>query len=278
MLEKERLKNHYYDEEFFGKDPFDLVVVHLKDYYQIGMHTHQFYEINIVTDGTGCHYIEQMRFPLRKGDVFVIPPGISHGYYCDSRLDVCHILINKQFLKQYREELESTPGYQALFETEPYLRQLSKEQFFLRLGQEDLFEVRKEIVKIIQAGKDTFRPYQCVLTLGLLCDLCLKMNRQYHDLRKTSNSNYCLLRVAEYIQSHLEEKLMIPQLADMAAMSVSTFNRQFKSLFHQTPGEFILKNRIIKAEEFLEEQSLSKSEIAQICGFYDISHMDKYIK
>ena len=35
--------------------------------------------------------------------------------------------------------------------------------------------------------------------------------------------------------------------------------------------------RILKAKELLKQKKFSKTEIAQICGFFDITHLNKYL-
>jgi len=276
FLMREKIKDYWYEEEFFWKHPFHLAEVQYRTAYQIGMHAHQFWEVNIITGGSGCHYIEQRKIPVKRGDVFVIPADIHHGYFCESQLDVNHILIKKQFFKKYRQELEQIPGYQALFEIEPHLRRLSQEKFFLHLSYEELHELEKEFQKIYQAGEEGLYAYGNIVLLNLISNLCLKMDQQYNSLRQ--KQNYNLLDIIDYIQNNLDQKVTIEELAGMAAMSRATFNRQFKKMFQIPPNEYIINCRISKAIALIGEQNLSKSEIAQICGFYDTSHMDKYLK
>jgi len=93
FLMTEKKKDYWYEDEFFWKHPFHLADVQYKTSYHIGMHSHQFLEINIIVGGSGCHYIGQRKIPVKRGDVFVIPAEIHHGYFCGFRLDVNHILI-----------------------------------------------------------------------------------------------------------------------------------------------------------------------------------------
>ncbi len=276
FLMKEKIKNYWHEDEFFRKHPFHWAEIQYKTAYQIGMHSHQFLEINIVTGGSGCHYIEQRKIPVKRGDVFVIPADVHHGYFCGFQLAVNHILIKKQFFMQYRQELNQLPGYQALFEIEPHLRRLSTEKFYLHLSHEELNDLQKEFEKMYQAGEEGLYAYRNIVLLNLISNLCLKMNRQYNALRQ--KQNYNLLDIIEYIQNNLEQKMTIEGLAGMVAMSRSTFNRQFRKMFQISPNEYIINCRTSKAIALIGEQSLSKSEIAQICGFYDTSHMDKYLK
>ena len=44
------------------------------------MHFHDFHELVVVMEGTGRHVLESGSYPLFKGSVFLVPPGIVHGY------------------------------------------------------------------------------------------------------------------------------------------------------------------------------------------------------
>ena len=57
------------------------------------LHIHDFYELNIIISGDGRHYIGNRNVPTQKGDVFIIPPDISHGYFTDGSLDMyCSVI------------------------------------------------------------------------------------------------------------------------------------------------------------------------------------------
>jgi len=51
-------------------------------------HTHDFYEINIVYDGTGKHIFGEKEILTGRGDVFIIPPHEKHGYSSNGNLNV----------------------------------------------------------------------------------------------------------------------------------------------------------------------------------------------
>lgn len=61
-------------------------------------------------------------------------------------------------------------------------------------------------------------------------------------------------------------------------MSIATLNRRFNDLLKTSPMNYVMDCRIQKAIELIEENKYSKTEIAQLCGFYDLSHMNKYLK
>jgi len=78
--------------------------------------------------------------------------------------------------------------------------------------------------------------------------------------------------VSDYIQSHYGEPIGVPQLARLAHMSESTFNRAFHAVFSTSPGRYIITTRLNAARRLLAETRKSLSEIALACGFCDQSH------
>lgn len=267
----------YGEKEQFPQGSPDLTNVSIHHNCSIGMHSHDFWEINIVLRGEGCHYIGDMAIPLSSGEFFVLPPKVEHGYYCTSELDVCHITLHHKFLEKYGSELSEVPGYSTLFEIEPYLRQVYDDSFFLKIGEEKLDCVRSEIADIMSVTGDEFAPYRNILVLRFLADMCYYRKMRRIHKAETVSSNIHILRVLEYIQNHYAEQITVEHLMQIANMSRPTFHRHFKLITKMTPLEYIIKCRVNAAEILLSKGQLSRTEIAQKCGFFDTSHMNKYL-
>lgn len=267
------------EKEGFKENTFNYINAFIHKNYKIGMHSHEFYEINVVIKGEGRHYIEQKSLFVKKGDVFVIPPRVMHGYYTEEELDVYHILVKNDFIKRYKEELEETPGFKMMFDIEPYLRQATGDNYFLHLDNETLLVIKNELEKIHKLNNENVYGYQNALALSLILKMCLKMHKSLNQKleNKDVRTSEEIIRAMEYIQNNLEDKLTVDRLAKISNMSKSTFSRQFKNMLNMPPMEYVINCRKTKAKLLMEEGGYSKAEIAQLCGFYDSSHMDKYI-
>jgi transcriptional regulator GlxA family with amidase domain len=95
---------------------------------------------------------------------------------------------------------------------------------------------------------------------------------------KLSKYKLCILNTLEYIHAHFSEKITVDSLAARVYLSRSTFLRSFYEICGVSPISYLRKYRAQKAEELLASSALSKTEIAHLCGFYDLSHMEKSIK
>jgi transcriptional regulator GlxA family with amidase domain len=60
-------------------------------------------------------------------------------------------------------------------------------------------------------------------------------------------------------------------------MSVATLTRHFREVLQTSPMQYVTACRISLARELLATGKLNKTEIAHSCGFFDVSHMNKYL-
>ena len=265
-------RSYFYEDEYF-KDKFHFVHAFLHNDCRYGMHSHECYEINIIANGQGRHYIGNTSVHTRAGDIFVIPPQVKHGFSAPKPLDIYIILIKSDFLSRYSGELNSLNGMHILFDIEPQIRSVSGKNYSLNLGYQEFDSVKADIVKMIKAEKERKFIYENALLLAFICRLCEKISGQHSLTREKSD----LMGVMEYIKNNLDQKLTLDAIANIANMSKATLNRHFLSTIEMSPMNYVLKKRIEKGQELLQEGKHSKTEIAQMCGFYDVSHMNKYL-
>ncbi len=79
----------------------------------------------------------------------------------------------------------------------------------------------------------------------------------------------------EVIHSNLYANLKLEELAFLCGLSVSSFQRKFKSIFDTSPKQYILSKRLEKGKSLLEKTELGIAEIAYHCGFEDAAHFSK---
>ena len=122
---------------------------------------------------------------------------------------------------------------------------------------ENLLELKfKELVLSLLSNKNNNR------LLSWLNNLC---NDQHPSLGEIMENNYTF-------------NLTLDQYARLAHMSLSTFKREFKKTFKETPAKWITKNRLNLAAELLETTSLSVGEIGFECGFENQTHFSRVFK
>ncbi len=75
----------------------------------------------------------------------------------------------------------------------------------------------------------------------------------------------------DIISNNIASQISIDELAFLTNRSLSTFKREFKKEFNDTPARYIKKKRLEKAAELLVRTDRSVSEVAFDSGFQDLS-------
>jgi two-component system response regulator YesN len=116
-------------------------------------------------------------------------------------------------------------------------------------------------------------------TLGQAKDWLLK---QFDDYRSNlesiqqlkENKFYRKIEEAmQYIQDHYSNSnLSVEVLANVTGYTPNYFSKLFKEMTGINSGEFIRKVRIGKAKELLQRDEYKVSDVAEMCGYINISH------
>jgi len=85
-------------------------------------------------------------------------------------------------------------------------------------------------------------------------------------------SRYQLRRTQDFMKAKLGEDLSLADLAANVRMSPYYFCRLFRQSTGLSPHQFLLKERIERAQQLLKEHQLTLVEIADNLGFSDQSH------
>ncbi|MDO9192616.1 MAG: helix-turn-helix domain-containing protein, partial [Undibacterium sp.] len=83
--------------------------------------------------------------------------------------------------------------------------------------------------------------------------------------QKTVQSN--IRDLQQWLLSNLHQRLPLPQLAEMAGMSLRNFTRVFFQEVGSSTGDFIAMARLERATQLLAEPHLPLKTIAARCGF-----------
>ena len=81
--------------------------------------------------------------------------------------------------------------------------------------------------------------------------------------------------VVDHINRHYAEPIGMADLAKVASLSISQFERRFRIVFEQTPSRFLIRYRLTRASQILMHSDNTVSQIAQDVGFYDHSHFTR---
>jgi AraC-like DNA-binding protein len=101
------------------------------------------------------------------------------------------------------------------------------------------------------------------------------VSRRVEQVRTDPAATERLGKAVSYLHEHCSEQLSTADLAKIAGLSVSQFERTFKRAFGTSPRQYLLRIRIEGACQRLIEGAESIASIALECAFYDQAHFTR---
>lgn len=250
------------------------------------LHAHEFHELVLILRGTALHCVRPpadgnaglQTFPVKRGDVFVIPPGTRHQYRDLHHLSLVNLLFDPQALGMGEWDIHALPGYHALFALEPAYRHQHQFRSRLQLGDAALAEVQPWVDDLLRELHSRTPGYR-TMALARFMQLVAALSRLY--TRQPDPESMDLLRIGNAI-AHLEtryaEPVTLGELARKACLSPRQFQRVFHTCMGRSPIEHLLVIRLRRARELLRTSPKTITEIAYECGFSDSNYFTRVFR
>ncbi len=100
-------------------------------------------------------------------------------------------------------------------------------------------------------------------------------SRQVDQMRAASGDVDAFTEVVQVMHERYTERLPSEQLAEMAGVSISQFERRFRRAFGMSPHQYLTRIRIEHAARLLRESDQSITDISHASGFYDHAHFSR---
>ena len=271
---RQKLNSRFNTRQYMLSRDFEIYYYDDRNMPQVASHTHDYYEIYFFMEGDVSIEIGQKEYPLKYGDVVVLPPGLPH-----------HALIHDEKVPYRRFVFWLTVGYLNRLMEEGqaygYLMQLVKtreeyifhnDEIIFNAIQTKVFHLLEEIYAN-RFGKEA----KIALCVG---DLVLHLNRVVYDQRHERSDleeQKLSERIIEYIENHLEEDLSLDRLAGEFYVSKFHIAHLFKDNMGMSIHQYILKKRLEACREAIRNRT-KISEVYFLFGFKDYSGFYKAFK
>lgn len=84
--------------------------------------------------------------------------------------------------------------------------------------------------------------------------------------------------LSQIMEANFCYNLGLEDFAKLSHRSLSTFKRDFRKYYNQSPGKWLLQKRLDYAAVLLKNPALNVSQAALDCGFEDLSHFSRAFK
>lgn len=262
---------------FTNDDSFPLFIQFGMHDIPLFVHGHDdFYELVTVLDGSAEHVVDGESSIIRKGDVFVIGNGISHGFEAPDELRICNIMYRPEMLFPGDSDIRQLPGFHALFLLEPYLSSTQHFQSRLRLTPSDMARVMP-LINAAEAEYTSNSPGRKTMVLSLVRQLAVLLSRLY-DCPTKPREISGIADVAAFMETSFADSIAISDVIEKSHYSQRHFIRLFSAAYGMTPQRYLLDVRIRHASVMLKESVLPVTEVALRCGFDDSNYFSRVFR
>ncbi|HWH78016.1 MAG TPA: AraC family transcriptional regulator [Candidatus Binatus sp.] len=84
--------------------------------------------------------------------------------------------------------------------------------------------------------------------------------------------------LTQIMEANFSYNLALEDFAKLSHRSLSTFKRDFRKYFKQSPGKWLLQKRLAYSAVLLKNPALNVSQVAVDSGFEDLSHFSRAFK
>ena len=231
----------------------------------VSLHSHNYYEILYCRSDSGVEYlIGSDRYRLQRGDIVLVPPGVSHRPILPEKMEEPYVRdvlwVSTEFVKTIDAmfpDASSTQRDHSL----PVRTKGTRWEF---LG--DMFQkgVEEESQK---------RPGWEIAVTGNTLMIFANLKRAYIErsagTMKTEKPEL-LDRITSYIETNYPDSITIDDLARHFYVSNSTISHLFKQKMGVSLYRYITQRRLIAAKSLIAEK-VAMEEIAHRVGFADYS-------
>ena len=215
------------------------------------LHWHDYFEIEIITEGSGTHIFNGEHHPITKGVAYLLTPVDFHEISTDSVVE----LINISFDETLLSENMRSALYRANFSK---LRKLDDTDYgcFVSAAQ------------LLAHECDAAGPCICQLLEYLLSRFLTGSN---DGPAGTQLHRAGMSAAMAYIELHFREKITLQKLAAIAGYNPTYFSERFRNLTGETYMERLTTLRINYAKALLAN-GLSVTDACFASGFGSLSN------
>lgn len=231
------------------------------------LHSHTFFELLYVYDGTCRQKLQHTEFQLQTGDVCIIPPGIEHAIAVNDESIILNVLIRKDTLHNIFYSFLNTENILSAFFLNNIYAQKANDYIIFHTGS-DLEIQRGFLYMLWETVNKRLYCYQMIgNTLMLVFGLLIRNYENTVEMpifsRKEDVQRFALL---QFIQEHYAS-VKLEDVARKFHYTPEYTSKLIKETTGMTFTEITQRIRMEKAQDLLNNSNLSVASISEEIGY-----------
>ncbi|MCM1536893.1 MAG: AraC family transcriptional regulator [bacterium] len=242
------------------------------------VHSHTFFELTYVYDGTCEQNINNQSVSMRTGDFLIIPPGVHHSISVFNQSIIIQIPVKKATLEGIFFNFLRRDNILSMFFINSIYAQHINDYIIFHSG--DDFHIRTAVTHLLleNINREAYWIDMMINTTMNIFGLLLRNYEKSVELPSfVSKSDVQRFGLIRFIQEHFADVSL-----DMVAEKFHYTPEYTSRLIKQTTGmnfkEIVQKVRIEKAEFLLMDTNLTVMSIALQIGYENVEHFIRTFK
>jgi len=242
-------------------------------------HYHPELELHYLIKGQGVRFIGDNISNFSDGEIVLLGENVPHKWHC----------------RQQPNQSNNPPGVEAIvlhFSSNfmgdemlllPEARHLPMLYEKAKRGMIIVNEAREKLIPLIESASKAENLDRLIALLSIL--QVLSETKEYYQVTREQSfyqsDKYETERlniVCSYTMANYSQHITLEKIASISNLTATSFCRYFKLMTNKTYYDFLTEIRISHACHFLIEDKMSVDQIADKCGFYNISNFYRQFK
>ncbi|MGN1203375.1 MAG: AraC family transcriptional regulator [Eubacterium sp.] len=244
------------------------------------MHSHEFWEISYVYEGSGWHNTETESVPISRGGIVLTSPNAVYGMgssplKSEPIMRDCVCLFQSEYFNEIFEEVKK-------------IREFSSSQLVIDMKEgnkiclfinddggvyELLWRAAYEYNRNVEGSAAIVKQLMCSVLINIIRIHTTKSN--YSKVESIDKGIEILIK---YLKNNMSSRITLNELVQLLHFTPEYVCRYFKQHMGMNLYTYLTELRMQRAKQLLSDSAYSVSEIALHCGYRYLSNFQKAFK
>ncbi len=224
---------------------------------ETSIHFHEFFEIEIVLDGSGRQMLNGSEYELQRGSVYLLTPTDFHKVKADPSLELINIMFDRSIIQK-----------------QLFTSLLCKQKNLVFNLDEKQLERLVFLTEMLMEEKERLDVNTKLCLESLLNCLLVQIMRGVNTARNDDpqKEKDFINKAIDYLYINFRENPPLSKLAHICGYSPNYFSKLFAKLMGKGYNDFLNSLKVSHAKILLSSSDITVSEIAFQCGFTSLSN------
>lgn len=228
-------------------------------------HRHDFFQVMLVTQGSGWHQIDFKKYAVKKGQIFTMKPGQMHSWGLKKNVKGFLVEFNNQSLNSFKEGSLLIKDFAHL----PDECELKSRQTFASM---------LELCKLMNAEFEAGQSMHDLCLQSYLSAFIITFTRTHQLKPFPQNSLSIIEKFKELVEEHFRTSHKVDFYAKKLGLSAKVLTMQLSRTIRRSPRDLIQERILLEAKRYLAFSDLNIAEIGYELGFDDANYFSRFFR